>query len=250
MASWSCAFAAGRLPASRAMRVIPPRLSAAAITPAQRVRAALAAGFDDEEMPFPVEDFGQGEVEAAFGPGAGVHRDAEAGSARHRAVERDDEGAFAPRPVGRVGVAVAEQDPVLDRDRVQLAGAHADESVARRLLRRRFDAEPGAVPPCAPQAQARFMQESFPGLRPHRVAEQRLVVAPLEAAGAPVLAVRPPPRQPRDSPRRRVTPPGADRLVAVGAQRVQQLLQVGPLEQPSFLTRHEGDWTPLRRVRV
>ena len=58
---------------------------------------------------------------------AGVHRDAEAGAARLAAVDRDHERVLAPRAVVRIDVRALEEDPVLDRDSVQLARPHAHE---------------------------------------------------------------------------------------------------------------------------
>ena len=83
----------------------------------------------DEEPTLAVRvQFGQREVVAGLGLGAGVHRSTEAGSAGLAAVHRDEEGILAARPVVRVSESSAKKDPVLDGDCVELAGPHPDES--------------------------------------------------------------------------------------------------------------------------
>ena len=54
---------------------------------------------------------------------------------RLAAVHRDDERAFRRVAVVRIDVAGREEDPVLDGDRMQLAGAHGEEGKARRSAR-------------------------------------------------------------------------------------------------------------------
>ena len=141
---------------------------------------------------------------SAFGPGA--HRRAEARAARLEAVDGDDEGVLAPRRVVAVGVATAEEDPILDRDRVQLAGAHADEGERRIVERLLLDLEAAVSAAGLPEPDARRAEELLPGMRADREAEARLVVAPLEPVAPASCVVCPPDRQrrrPTRAPRRR-----------------------------------------------
>ena len=89
----------------------------------------------------------QRQVEARLRLRAGLHGDAEAGAARLAAIHRDDEVPLAPRLVVRVDIGVADQHAVLNLDRCDLAGAHADEGEARVVIRRRLDA--GRLRRCA-----------------------------------------------------------------------------------------------------
>ena len=97
---------------------------------------ALAADLDDEVVPAVLHHLGQRQVEPRVRGRAGAHRDAEARSARLPALHRDDEHVRPPRLVGRIRMRAAEQHPVEDPHRVQLARARAEERVARRLGRR------------------------------------------------------------------------------------------------------------------
>ena len=162
----------------------------------EHLGAALAADLDEEAVPA-VEDLGQREVVACLGLRTGAHRDAEAGAGGLEAVDGDDERVLAARRVVAVGVAAAEEDAVLDRDRVQLAGAHADERERRILERLLLDLEAAVAAPRPPEPDARRKQELLPRVRADRVAEARLVLAPLEPVGAGVLDVRPADRQRR-----------------------------------------------------
>ncbi len=98
---------------------------------AQQLRPALAADLEHEVVASRFEHLGERDVKAALGGGAGAHRDAEAGVARLRALDRDDEDVLPPGAVGRVGLRAAEQHAVEDAHRVQLARARAEERVAR-----------------------------------------------------------------------------------------------------------------------
>ena len=127
---------------------------------------------------------------------AGVHRDAEAGAAGLAAVHRDDERALAPRLVVRIDVRALQEHAVLDGDGVQLAGAHAEEGVALAPApASAVTVDAVGLLLGAPQAQQRRVQEALPGMRADGVAEQRLVVAPLQAVVAAVLLVGPAGRQ-------------------------------------------------------
>ena len=139
-----------------------------------------------------VEQLRQREVVAGLGLRPRAHRRAEAGAARLEAVDGDEEGAVAARRVVAVDVRAADEDAVLDLDRVQLARAHADERerrlVERLLLDRRCAV---AVPARAPEPDARREEKALPRVRADRVAEARVVGAPLEPVRAAVLPVGP-----------------------------------------------------------
>ena len=81
--------------ASRRVQVAVRRRARAAAPPAPRLPASRA-GLDEKPV-LALGDLGQRQVESGLGLGPGVHRDAEAGPARLAAVDRDDEGALAPR---------------------------------------------------------------------------------------------------------------------------------------------------------
>jgi hypothetical protein len=84
-----------------------------------------------------------------------------------------------------------EEDPVLDRDRVQLAGAHADEGEGSRRSRRRGENDAVGVALRLPERQRRRMEVLLPGLRADHVAEQGAVGAPREAIVSGRMLVRP-----------------------------------------------------------
>src|SRR5581483_7644401 len=98
-------------------------------------------------------------VEPGVDGGAGARRGAEARAARLEAVDRDEERTLAPRRVVLVGVAAADEDGVLDVDRVQLAGANADERERAVVLV--LDRHPVAAR--RPEPHARREEEALPG---------------------------------------------------------------------------------------
>ena len=126
--------------------VVVGRLGAAEL--GEDLLAALAAGLDEEAVAA-LEQLREHEVVALACGRAGVHRDAEARPAGLVAVDGDEEGVLAPGGVVAVGVPAAEEDPVLDRDRRQLAGADADERERARLDRLLLDLE-AVVRPASP----------------------------------------------------------------------------------------------------
>ena len=165
------------------------------------VGPALAADLDDEAVAVVVEDLGQRQVEAAGHARSGPHRRAEARPAGAPAVDRDEEGVAPARLVVGLDVAVAEEHAVLDRHGVQVAGAHADEGVARRrpraagprARRRRRDAR---ARPRTVGGNRNRLSESWPTVW----ANTRLVVAAAQA-----VANRPPGRRPSRRAGRRPT---------------------------------------------
>ena len=89
-----------------------------------------------------------------------------------------------------VRVRVAHEDPVLDGDRGQVAGANADEGVARPLLLLLLVGDrPVLRPPRLPEGQVRREEVVLPGVRADVEAEERLVVALVEPVGAALLLV-------------------------------------------------------------
>src|SRR5688500_19264129 len=95
---------------------------------------------------------------------AGVHRDAEARPARAGAVDRHEEGVLAACFVVRVDVAIAEEDAILDRDRMQVARADAEEGEAGRGCRRLDVERPVLRAAGAPYADDRREQEALDGV--------------------------------------------------------------------------------------
>jgi hypothetical protein len=91
------------------------------------------------------------------------------------------------RLVVALDVRVVEEDAVLDRDRVEVAGAGADERVARRFDRRRRR----ALAVARPEPELGREQEVLPRCRADVEAEQSLVVAASQAVSAALLLVRP-----------------------------------------------------------
>ena len=139
-----------------------------------------------------VEDLGQREVVAGLGLRAGSHRDAEAGPAGLEAVDGDDEGAVAAGGVVAVDEAAAEEHPVLDLDRVQLARAHAQERERGPLERLLLDLGcTVSVSVRLPEPDVGRKEELLPRVRTDGVSEPRVVLPPLEAVRPAVLAIRP-----------------------------------------------------------
>src|SRR5271168_3656840 len=112
------------------------------------------------------DELRQGEVETGLDLWPRIHRDAEAGAARLTAIDCDDEGVVAANPVGLVAKWAREKDPVMDGDRVKLAGAHADkgERLYRFVVFDDREAVPLATGP--PEPLDWRMQKAFPGMRP------------------------------------------------------------------------------------
>ena len=138
-----------------------------------------------------IEKLGQREVKARLGLRSVVHRHAEARATGLTAVHRDEERVATPGLVVGVDVAVPDEHPVLDRDGGDVARAHTEERVPRRL-RRRLHLEPSVrAPPRTPQRQPRREQEALERVVAHVVPEDRIVVAPAQAVGPAILLVGP-----------------------------------------------------------
>ena len=102
----------------------------------QDVGAALAADLDREAVPVALDAARSARRRSRSSPSA------PSPSTRRStcppadaAVDRHDERGLAPVAVVRVGMLAIDQHAILDGDGVQLAGADADERVARRLVR-------------------------------------------------------------------------------------------------------------------
>ena len=138
------------------------------------------------------DELGEREVESALGARACAHRGAEAGSARNAAVDRDEERSLAAGGVVAVDVRALDEHPVLNSDRVQVAGADADEG-ERTLGRRLLDELGGSAvaAPRLPEAHARGQQPALPRVRSDGVAEPGLVVPALDPVGGGFLHLGP-----------------------------------------------------------
>src|SRR5512140_2394052 len=158
--------------------------------------AARGVDLDEDLAPAGVEELREGEVEAGGGAGAGAHRGAEARAFGLRALDRDDKGRLAPRPVSRVPVGASEEDAVLAGDRRDVAGPHAEEGEGARIrrvglnLERLFPTGHGEEPPRSGE------EELLPGVRPGGVAEQGAVAAGPEPVAAVRLFLSDPRRKP------------------------------------------------------
>jgi len=170
------------------------RLARPAGESAEQLGAPLRAGLDEEAM-LALEQLGDRQIGTGFDFRAGAHRRAEARAARLEAVDRDQEDVLAPQRVVAVGVGAAEEDAVLDRDRVQLARAHADEGERPVVAQLLVDHGCVAVAAGAPQAHPRWKEEALPRVRADGEAEAGLVIAPFEAVAPAVLAIGPPDRK-------------------------------------------------------
>src|SRR5581483_2616743 len=156
----------------------------------EHLAAALAAGLGEQPVTA-VEELRQREVVACVDAWPRAHRGAEARPARLEAVDGDDEGVLPAGGVVPIRVAAAEEDAVLDRDRVQLARAHADQGERPLWARLLLDVEALAVPARPPEPDAGGHEELLPRVGPDGVAEARLVLAALEPVASGRLLVRP-----------------------------------------------------------
>ena len=141
-------------------------------------------------MPALVDQLGESQIEAAAGLRAGLHRDAEAGIAGLRAVDGDDEGILPSRLIVGVGVAVADEDLVLNTDRGQVAGANPDEGVAGNFLRFLLEVDLAISSLTAPpESERRGKEMALPGIGPDVVCEERGIVPLCEPVAAALLLV-------------------------------------------------------------
>ena len=129
-----------------------------------------------------------------------------------------------------------QEDLVLYGDGVQVAGAHADEGVLRRLDHPREQC--AMLLPCrfgAPQPLLRRMQELLPRMRADSEAEQRLIITLLQPVGPAVLLVSPTDWKIGDRiqlvvDNRAIADGRADNLIAAAGERIEQPLEMSVFE--------------------
>ena len=138
-----------------------------------------------------VENLRQGKVVARLSLGTAAHRDAETRAAWLEAIDSDDERVFSARRVVAVDELALDQDAVLNRDSLELAGANAEEGERRIVGRLLLDLETALPTLSPPEAQARRQQKLLPRVGPDGIAETGLVVSSLEAVAPRGLLVGP-----------------------------------------------------------
>ena len=108
-----------------------------------------------------------------------------------RALHDDDEGRLAAGAVDDIRIGRVEQHAVLHVNRLELAGAHAEER--HRRGRRIAVRESHAVRPAlrAPQPHGWGVEQAFPGVRAVRDPEQARAVGARERVAATLLSVLP-----------------------------------------------------------
>ncbi len=218
----------------------------------QDVLPGLAARADEEAVTGLVQDLGQREVEPGVRRLAPAHRDAQARDTRFGALGGDQEGSRPPFLVAPVPVPAADQDPVLDRDRPQNAGAYAQEGV-RRLPEVLLGDRQAAVrcPLGAPELLALWVQQRLPRLWAGRVGGLGTVGTRHEAFAAG-LDLRAPSEGQVVGQRCLVeddgTVPdrGADDRVSARTQEPDQGTQPAPVQAVRGAARHRRPPHPVR----
>ncbi len=123
-------------------------------------------------MPPVLQQFGERKIEAGSRLRSGIHRGAEAGTTSRTAIDGYEKHAFAPRLVAGINELTIEEHFVLDRDRVQFAGAHPEESIPwRGALFFRQDSQFLSIARRLAQPLSWRIKELFPGMRADDVAE-------------------------------------------------------------------------------
>jgi hypothetical protein len=151
-------------------------------------------------------------------------------------VEGDDEELFPPCAVLGIG---RQEDLVLDGDRVEVARAGGEQGERGGVDGFRMDLEAVFRAIGRPESDSGLEQVLLPGVGADGVAEEGLVVAPLEAVLAPVLFVGPSFGEFGDGfdfvvDDGAVADGGSDDLVAARRERVEEAREVLPLESPGF----------------
>ena len=224
---------AATLPTSSAARNSCPASAAAERKPCDEVRSFGSPGPDHE----PLVELGEHEVVATANLGPGAHRGAEAGRGRRRAVDGHDEGVPASGAIVLIGIRAAEEDPVLDAKRSQLAGADADEGQLGRVDGGRLEADGPALAPPDVERDDRGERPALGTQRAHGVVEDPAISVTDQAVVTRRLLVTDPGRQVvlggdlgvGHGP---VENRGADDGAAVLAEEVQQEAEVGPGKEP------------------
>ena len=119
-----------RLHADAGGRVHLDRRRGAQLQAVEQLLAGLAAGTCD----IPVVKLDEGDIEARADLRSGAHRGTEAGPGGLGAVDGHDEGLAAPIGIVLVDVGTAGQDVIVDGQRGQVAGTHAEIGHARRVV--------------------------------------------------------------------------------------------------------------------
>ncbi len=209
-------------------------------------------------MAISVGEFGQRQVETGLHFRPGAHRDAETGSAGTGAVDGDDEGLAPPRLVTRIGAPAAVEHLVVDRQRMDIAGAHPEKRVTGYLRRVVLDGEALASAPGTPKPFRRRVQIALPGLRAGPELEHPIPAAVDQTVAAAVLFVAPARGQVVHGRNRlendgTVGDPRPDDPIAVADQGVDQALQAVPVDQHLVATGHIGSRhrsSPLQRAQL
>src|SRR5678815_2896022 len=129
-------------------------------------------------MPTVFDHFRQCEIETGSRLRPCLHRDAKTSSSCSATVHGHYEGAIASRLVDRVCKG-AHEHSVLHCDSGKVAGANADERKPWHFPVIRLKVYFAIRSARAPQPDVWRKEELFPRVRPNRVAEQGVVVAPL-----------------------------------------------------------------------
>ena len=146
-------------------------------------------------MPLIVHELGEAEIEAARGPGSGLHGNAKTGLSRLGAIDGHDEGVASARLIGLVLEGTVDEHPVLHGDSADLAGAHADKSIARAFPGIRFELQAAIRLAYFPQGLAWWMQKPLPRMRPHDIAEDSRIITPLQPVAPGPVTIAPAGRQ-------------------------------------------------------
>ena len=139
-----------------------------------------------------LHQLGESEIEGTFHARPRAHRAAEARAPGLATVDGDDERPLAAQRVVALDVAAFQEDPVLDRNRMQVAGAGAEERerlVGRRLLGDRRNFALGDARP--PEPDARGKELLLPGMRADCPTEDGIVLSLFEPVACRLVLRRP-----------------------------------------------------------
>src|SRR5262249_15415346 len=201
----------------------------------EQFRAPLGADFHHEIMTPSFQHFSQREIKPEGRFRSRVHRNAETRAARLPAVDRHDETVFTPRLINGIGIPVAKQDSVLNRDGMQVTGAYADESVFRRLVIVVNDVKALAPSFGAPQPLLRRMQKLLPRMWADGVTKERLIITLPQPVAPSVLLLSPTCRKISNGiqlfvDNRAIAHGRADNLISEVGERIEQLLEMRSFE--------------------
>ena len=146
-------------------------------------------------MAIGVNKLGEREVKSGYRFWSGFHRDTEACFPRLPAIDRNKKCVLAAHRVRCIRIRSLREHAVLDGNCVQLASTHADEGKFGRRAGSALHSYAVLVFAHCPQSLDGPVEKAFPGLRPHRKSEQRVIVAPIELIASWRLTVGPAGRQ-------------------------------------------------------